>query len=89
MRGLLFRTLLIKLYEFEVSADPTWLARRFGDELGVYLEAKLRTNPALNKVESAVVVRLVMRLLKDQANAVGKVAFSHMRLKFEKCRQQQ
>ena len=66
-----------KLYEFEVTADPTWLARRFGDELGVYLEAKLRTRPALDKTEAAVVVRLVMRILKDQPSMAGKVDESH------------
>ena len=81
MRGLFFRTLLIKLYEFEVNADPTWLARRFGDELGVYLEAKVRTIPDLNKRDSAGMVHLVMRLLKDQAHGVGQVAFSHLRQK--------
>ena len=66
-----------KLYEFEVTADPTWLARRFGDEHGVYLEARLRTRPALDKTEAAVVVRLIMRIPKDQAHLVGKVDESH------------
>jgi hypothetical protein len=64
---------MAKLYAFEVTADPTWLARGFGDELGMYLEAKLKTRPNLSKVEASFLVQLVVRLLKDQVSVTGKV----------------
>ena len=64
---------MTRLYEFDVKADPTWLARRFGDEVGLFLDAKLRTRPSLNKIEAAIVVRLIARLLNDQVKQVGEV----------------
>jgi hypothetical protein len=76
--GFSARTLMRKLYEFEVSADPTWLARGFGDELGLYLEAKLKSRPNLSKVEASGLVRLVVRKLKDQASVTGKVVRANL-----------
>jgi hypothetical protein len=82
VEGPLARTLLRTLYEFEVTSDPTWLVRRFGDELGSYLEVKMRTRPRLSKLEASVLVQLVVRMLKDQATDAGRVVeHPHMGLK--------
>ena len=60
------RWILIRLAEFNPQLDPSHLARRFGDELICYAEAKLK-QPGVSKEDVAKASRLIVRVAMSRA----------------------